>query len=430
MSTSFAAALLAACFATSSAQAADFGGDCCADLEERIAELEATTVRKGNRKVSLRISGWVAEQIAYWDDGSEDNVYVQGMGEGIATHFKLTGTARISPDWSAGYVLQIEAQSSDPLLNLDQDNDDGGAGLSIYQSKWFLRSQTLGQVSVGLLSQASDNAALLVDSSGSILQGNWIMYDGAGYFANSNGARLALPNGNTVRYGDVAYCHSIGFGTGGDCHGLTTNGVRYDTPVWGGFSASAGWGEDDYWDVAARFTGEGLGFRLAVAAAYSQNTDNNDRPNITAGGGLDSSFTQVGGYLQHLQTGLFLYGAYGREDNNFNYLLPNAGLIAAPDNEQYYVKGGIRARVMPVGHSILFGEFGQSYDQVSDNLLDAGISSSELTRWGVGLVQEIDNASMSVWLKYRNIEGDFSGAGGTTELDDIDFIVFGGLIAF
>ena len=31
------------------AEAADLGGDCCADLEVRIAELEATTARKGNR---------------------------------------------------------------------------------------------------------------------------------------------------------------------------------------------------------------------------------------------------------------------------------------------------------------------------------------------------------------------------------------------
>src|SRR5690242_20778304 len=36
------------------AKAADLGGDCCADLEERVAELEATTVRKGNKKVSVR----------------------------------------------------------------------------------------------------------------------------------------------------------------------------------------------------------------------------------------------------------------------------------------------------------------------------------------------------------------------------------------
>ncbi len=47
---------------TGSASAADLGGNCCADLEERIAELEATTARKGNRKVSLTVSGWVAEQ--------------------------------------------------------------------------------------------------------------------------------------------------------------------------------------------------------------------------------------------------------------------------------------------------------------------------------------------------------------------------------
>lgn len=39
--------------------AADLGGNCCADLEERIAELEATTARKGNRKVSLTSHGWV-----------------------------------------------------------------------------------------------------------------------------------------------------------------------------------------------------------------------------------------------------------------------------------------------------------------------------------------------------------------------------------
>src|SRR5436309_2065925 len=31
---------------------ADLGGDCCADLEERVAELEATTTRKGTRNVN------------------------------------------------------------------------------------------------------------------------------------------------------------------------------------------------------------------------------------------------------------------------------------------------------------------------------------------------------------------------------------------
>jgi hypothetical protein len=53
------------------AQGADLGGDCCADLEERIAELEVTTARKGNRKVSVTITGYVTKQIMFWDDGTE-----------------------------------------------------------------------------------------------------------------------------------------------------------------------------------------------------------------------------------------------------------------------------------------------------------------------------------------------------------------------
>ncbi len=65
-----AAGLLAGGLATS-ANAADLGGNCCADLEERIAELEATTARKGNRKVSLTVSGWVGQQVTFWDDGEE-----------------------------------------------------------------------------------------------------------------------------------------------------------------------------------------------------------------------------------------------------------------------------------------------------------------------------------------------------------------------
>ena len=58
------------------AEAADLGGDCCADLEERVAELEATTVRKGNKKVKVELYGRVNRVINFWDDGAEQNVYV------------------------------------------------------------------------------------------------------------------------------------------------------------------------------------------------------------------------------------------------------------------------------------------------------------------------------------------------------------------
>ena len=55
----FVLAIMSVMSGIGSARAADLGGDCCADLEERVADLEATTARKGNRKVSLKISDWV-----------------------------------------------------------------------------------------------------------------------------------------------------------------------------------------------------------------------------------------------------------------------------------------------------------------------------------------------------------------------------------
>ena len=38
--------------------------------------------------------------------------------------------------------------------------------------------------------------------------------------------------------------------------------VRYDLPTWSGFSVSASWGDDDFWDVAARYSGECNGIKL------------------------------------------------------------------------------------------------------------------------------------------------------------------------
>ncbi len=61
----------------------------------------------------------------------------------------------------------------------------------------------------------------------------------------------------------------------GDCNGLPTNSVRYNSPTFGGFSVSASWGEDDFWDVAARYAGEWPEhqIKVSVAAAFSHVSD-------------------------------------------------------------------------------------------------------------------------------------------------------------
>ena len=83
------------------AEAADLGGDCCADLEERVAELEATTVRKGNKKVKVELYGRVNRVVNVWDDGAEQNAYVLNNSYS-STRFGMRGKAKITDDWSSG----------------------------------------------------------------------------------------------------------------------------------------------------------------------------------------------------------------------------------------------------------------------------------------------------------------------------------------
>jgi hypothetical protein len=427
----------------SMANAADLGGNCCADLEERIAELEVTTARKGNRKVSLTVSGWVAEQVIAWDDGVETNVYQTGIGGTLDSNFRFTGSAKITPDLSAGYVLHIEVPSSGNLA-VSQATDDGGSALSILQSFWFIKSESLGRLSVGQQSSAADNVAVLPDGSGSLIVANYIMYDVNGFAARRNGA---LTNG--VNWGSLATCGSrtdtanATAGLGADCDGVPNNNVRYDTPTFAGFSASASWGEDDIWGVAGRFAGEFSGFKLAAAVGYYDNSDDNGGglgDNEKARGGKQSSALQAGAYIQHVPTGLFVYGAYGRDFNDVTGA--TFGGRQQIDGDNYYVKAGLRQKFTPFGATVLFGEYGINNDKMSNALWTSGVTQSELTQWGLGVVQEIDAAAMSMFAVYRNYEADLTcgGAGnacvarglavGNSSLDSHQLVKFGAIINF
>lgn len=408
-----AAGLLAGGLSAGSASAADLGGNCCADLEERIAELEATTARKGNRKVSLTISGWVAQQVVGWDDGYESNVYVGDIGATLSSHFKFTGQATISPGWYAGYVLHVEVRNNNSL-GITQDyalNGKGAVadGLGLLQSFWFIKSDNLGKVSVGLQSQASDNTAILVDGSGSLVPANWVAFDYANFYIRSS--NTSGISGTQPKFIGVGGC--VGGGAIGDCNGGTQNVIRYDSPTFGGFSVSASWGEDDMWDVAARYAGEHAGFKFAAAAAYNENST-----------GITDTFQyfQVGAYLEHVPTGLFAYGAYGNAQYD----------IATGDSDTYYVKAGLRERWHPLGHTVLYGEYennkasGDAFVQTGANG-NALTNSSDFDLWGLGVVQEIDAAAMSLWLSYRNIEYS-DNSGGSYE--DFQYIKAGALINF
>jgi hypothetical protein len=135
--------------------AADLDASCCADLEERIAELEATTARKGNRKVSLMVSGQVNKAITAWDDGFEKDAYVVD-NDFAQSRIRFQGKAEVAKGWEMGYWLEfgLDTASSDSVSQTDPDATAVGAtagigGIELRPARWYIKSEQYGQLWVG-----------------------------------------------------------------------------------------------------------------------------------------------------------------------------------------------------------------------------------------------------------------------------------------
>jgi hypothetical protein len=168
-----------------SARAADLGGNCCADLEERIAELEATTARKGGRKVTLTISGQVNRAILFVDGDS-------GMIDNLnsPSRFTMMGEAKLSKDWSAGYLIEIGVGSAEDA-NVASGGLTGWAGPALgisglgeltvrHNALWV--GTPLGKVWLGHTSTATDGIVEITTANTNVAAlpvGSWTGFDGS-----------------------------------------------------------------------------------------------------------------------------------------------------------------------------------------------------------------------------------------------------------
>ena len=401
-------AVLAAAGMALPAAAADLGGNCCADLEERVAELEATTARKGNRKVSLTISGQVTTGVLAWDDGNTGDVYVVDNTNAGATFFVLAGNAKINPTMTAGFDLAVSILAGARSHQVSQADDDGvvaGAGsgdsaLAIIRANWYLDHAQLGRLTVGRINTASAGAVGLDLGGISVVANANVGYWNAGFF---------LEGTSGPKWGDLLGGSTM-FGAGLS----RANAVSYTSPTMGGFSVSAAWGEDDLRDVALRYAGEHAGFRVAAAIAYADNVGGLGEFTDNAGSdGREISQIKGSASLLHVATGLFVQGSYLTQDND------DAG---SKDTTLWQVQGGIAKNWTGLGNTVLYGE----YANVSDAF---GFASSDVDIWGLGIVQHIDAAAMELFLSYRRYDG--SGVipgfeGPATRVDAELDMVFGG----
>jgi predicted porin len=410
-----------------SANAADLGGNCCADLEERIAELEATTARKGNRKVSLTISGWVNEGIFFWDDGSARDTYI-GTNSLEQSRFKFVGEAKIVDGWSAGYTLEIginthpSNQWSQANINSTSTNPTNqNNSLVVRKSNWWIKNKDLGKITVGLDGSATYH--LLDDADGTATR-NYSDAEAASVAM----AQFALRSGGKpvsgLKWTDVMR----GFNNSTPGQDGRRDVVRYDTPAIMGFVGTAAWGEDDLWDVALSYSGKIADFKLVGKAGYGEGTDEASTACHSGGKQLKCEWWGVAGTVMHEPTGLYVYAAYGEQHDNRG-TDPGIAAFTVQDNDtMWLVQGGIEQKFMPLGKTTLFGEYRQ--DDAGSNV-SKKVRESNLDFWAVGVVQNIDAAAMDLYLIYRNASGDTTNSAGIkTELDDFDMVQAGARIQF
>jgi predicted porin len=443
----------------SSASAADLGGDCCADLEERIAELEATTARKGNRKVKLEVSGHVNEAVLFWDDGAESNVGVY-TNDNSRTRFRFKGDAKITDDWKAGYLLEIGVRSANSK-RFDQDNDAGVAstdvGLDLRHSVWYVESKTYGKLWVGLTGGAGEgvtesNLAATKDiakysdqeDSGlglALRQTNGLFTNGTGETFNAAGnqaltwRRLIRDNGDQPG------------------EGRRQNLVRYDTPAIMGFTATVNYGEDDTKEVGLRYAGEIGDFKIAAGFAYGENSDISGNRGFEclaqSAAGIaptfrDTKCSQFGGSISvmHVESGLYVNFAGGELEDD---LIQDRFGAPVDDTSTFYaVEAGIERKFVDLGKTTVFGQYYKNEGGASARRDfngtgfavggaggEADILGSELESIGVGIIQGVDAAAMHVYLTYRHYEADVTLSGAVQpQFEDLDVVMSGAIIRF
>jgi predicted porin len=386
------------------ASAADLGkGGCCGDLEERVAELEATTARKGNRVVSLEISGQVNKALLFWDDGVDSDAYVVDP-DSDGSRFRFTGKAQLKPGWTAGYTMELNVvdAASNRVFNGD-NGDDPADNLSIRRNFLYIESDRLGRLSIGQENQATDgiNEIGVVTTYSTVSKTHY-----AGAFE--------LRDDSATRFSGVLWQDILG-AIGGTQEDI----VKYDTPSIYGFILSASWGDNDIYDVALRFQKEWNSVKIAAGIGYLKD-DRDDVDTI-----VDS---QVSGSIsaQHIPSGLFLtFAAASRDQRDTD-----------EDATNLYIQGGISRKWLPYGTTTFWADYAQ-FEGFSEGLASTGgvgdpiaLSSSEASVWGFGVAQSFDSAALNVYALAQFFEADLESGGVALDTEDHFAVVVGTHIKF
>jgi hypothetical protein len=323
-----------------------------------------------------------------------------------------------------------------------------------------------------------------------------VFFEGNGFRLRPNGGGGGLASLSGLAWGNFITCNGLGAGIGVDCWGAAQPAVRYDSPTWGGFRFETSYGtnaltgpfvqdtfpfvtsaEDaDFWDIAVFYNGDWGNFKVSAAYAYTWI----ETAAVTTGFGPlgipdrngSSDLHQVGATVMHTPSGLGIYGMYQNESTGGQFWSELSWQYQGfADTDAWYLKPFIKRTWNPAGATVFYGEYGQYNDMFGGiagtdvcgvlgvagsnvgnfcagggiaDVRDVVVTGSEVERWGLGVVQEIDSAAMHVFARWQHQEANIDLVGENfnfvtgvetsgrigSGFDDWDLFQVGGIIFF
>ena len=387
------------------ASAGQPGGDCCADLAARIAELEAATAKKPRGETEITITGAVDIGLLWIGDGGKPAArLVDNANDG--TSLSIEGeTARFGGgEWRIAFKIEmrVSGPSTDTLDQSGNQSGDAPAfGLDLGDLNVAVTHVTYGTVTLGQLGGVSDGALDADLSSTEVVAGSQAADVGGGYWL-----RGATGDTTELKFADAF----------GHLGGLSGGGIRYDSPALGGFVLSAGALSGGGFDFGVDYQGTIAGLKLAADAGFVADSG--------ADSGLPSNDALLGSFaVLEPRSGLNLMLAAGmrRYSGTSEYTDGSAGHLA--DERFIYGKLGLLQRLVEFGDTAFYveaGRFGGGIGRdvspetiaglagiaVDDACSGAGfacsVSASTADLIGLGIVQHVDSLGLQAYFGYRH----------------------------
>lgn len=345
-------------------------------------------VQSKGDKVSVKLYGQVNRALLYSNDGNSSDYYFVD-NDNSSSRIGLLGAAKVNDDATMGTWMEFEYQSNPSnLVNQIDKNSVGGTGFTDRHIDAYVKSQKYGKLSLGKGDTAS-NSTSEVDLSGTSVIGYSSVSDMAGgiLFYDNNTDSLSVTN-----VGDVF----------SNFDGLSRDDrIRYDSPTFLGFMASASALSGDGGDLTLRYNAKFDNFKLAAAAACANPNNEGSLADVDNQYSGSASVLHSSGLNLTLAGGQRDYDLSGRDDSTF-----------------YYAKLGFRK------HFLSLGESRFSIDYATNN--DVAQNKDEAESFGFQFVQDFYKWGTECYLGYRNYDLDRSG----TDFNDISAVMSGVRVKF